>query len=95
MKLVVQPGRLLLVGEKLTEVVLNQDARALGRLLKEKAEADERGIVVAPFENSDTEIYLRRSVAIQIADIVTQEEGGAYESRCEYEIFPMSSSTAE
>ncbi|WP_027370809.1 hypothetical protein [Desulfovermiculus halophilus] len=86
MKLIVQPGRLILVREKLTELLLGSDAKALGRLIHARAKGDEHGFVVAPFQGRDTEIYLDRETALSIGGLLCADEADEADSRAEYEI---------
>jgi len=86
MKLIVQPGRLILMREKLTETLLGKDARALGELVYARARAEDSGIVVAPFESSETELFMDPETALKIGSLLQEDENSEAGSRAEYEI---------
>ncbi|MFO8032773.1 MAG: hypothetical protein R6U22_09540 [Desulfohalobiaceae bacterium] len=86
MQLIVQPGRLVLMRDKLAQVLVGEDARALGELIYTRAKSMRDGLVMAPFPDSETEIFLDQESALSIGGLLSAAGDAQAGQKAVYEI---------
>jgi|GEM_PF-2276362 len=87
MKLVLQPGRIVVRDGKVARVIVNDEARDLARLMEENAARTGRGVLFDACEDRPDPVYLERDVVRRIARVVLAEERSGM--REEYELTPV------